>query len=415
LLIFKAADNRSVAATLKASSLRGWHAPRHLAFWAILTLIVICAAEVGSAVVVRLLLQSSVRQMFWSPDLDAARAAWEANAAAVDYELGWLSETVATSWPRDASGAKNNLDYPEPGEACGSAYGDSFIWGDEVPLADGWIEQLSRRLGCRVSNYGVSAYGTDQAYLRFHRADNDRAPIALLGIFPENIVRNVNQYRGFMGYAPEPFLVKGRFVLNDAGHLEWIARPRLEADGFLNMHTTPSLFLQHEYLLPDSRDGPIVVRFPYIIKLARFALAPRVRERMSGRTPWDEFFHPNHPSRALELTIAIVAAFVSEAEQRGKHPFIVMQPSGGSFRTGARFGRPDYATFVDEMANRGIGVFDPAPALIAALNGRSYCELYTKPSVCQGHFSVTGGGLVAEVVASELRRAGFVKDPAANN
>ena len=36
-------------------------------------------------------------------------------------------------------------------------------------LADGWVEQLSRKLGCRVANYGVSGYGTDQAYVRFQR------------------------------------------------------------------------------------------------------------------------------------------------------------------------------------------------------------------------------------------------------
>ena len=32
---------------------------------------------------------------------------------------------------------------------------------------DGWIERLSHKLGCRVANYGVDGYGTDQAYVRF--------------------------------------------------------------------------------------------------------------------------------------------------------------------------------------------------------------------------------------------------------
>jgi hypothetical protein len=54
-----------------------------------------------------------------------------------------------------------------------------------------------------VSDYGVSGYGADQAYLRFRRVP-DEAPVVILGIFGEGVIRNVNQYRGFLGWQQQP-------------------------------------------------------------------------------------------------------------------------------------------------------------------------------------------------------------------
>ena len=377
---------------------------RRFAFWLVLVALFAFVIEGGAWATVQVLLKSSVQYLFWDPDLTVVRAAWKANANAVDDELGWPSPSATTNPPRDASGAKYNPDFPIVNGACISAFGDSFVWGDEIPLADGWIEQLSRLIGCRVSNFGVSNYGTDQAYIRFRRLINNDAPVALLGIFPDDIVRNVNQYRGFMGAAPEPFWVKGRFLVDRFGRLEWIERPNLDADNWVELHRKPALFLPREYLLPDTHDGPVTVHFPYTLTLARIAIAPRIWSRLSGRTPWSEFYNVDHPSGAVPLTVAIANAFVREAQQRSKRAFIVMLPGAGSFREVGSLARPDYAPLVTSMAAQGIDVFDPVTALTVALNGRSYCELYVEPVACKGHFGVAGSALVAKVVAEELRR-----------
>ena len=54
-------------------------------------------------------------------------------------------------------------------------------------------------------------------------------------------------------------------------------------------------------------------------------------------------------------------------------------------------------------------MFDAGSALAVVLGGRSYCELYTRPDSCGGHFSSLGSGLLAEAAAAELRRRGLVK------
>jgi hypothetical protein len=382
---------------------------RRFAFWAILIFLLLAVMEGGCAIVLHFGIPSSAHFLVWNPDMAAARKAWTAAQGNWDDELGWPSPRDAVKPPRDPSGAKANTDFPPTARPCASAYGDSFVWGYGIPLADGWVEQLSRKLGCRVANYGVDGYGTDQAYVRFTRMTQDTAPVMLLGIFPENVMRNVNQYRGFLGFPQSPVWLKGRFVLGGAGKLQWIHRSRMDEAGYLRLLRDPPSMVTHEYLLPDSRDGPVTLRFPYTLALARLLLTPRLWVRLTGRPSWADFFHADHASGALALTAAIAEAFAGEAERRGKRALVVMLPGASSFRARAKFGETEYQPLVAALAARHVDVFDPAPALLAALGKRSYCDLYIFPTRCDGHFGVFGSGIVADVMLAELRRRGLLK------
>jgi hypothetical protein len=382
---------------------------RRLAFWACLIVLTVGVVEVAAAAVCFALLGTHGRFLLWRPDLAVARANFVAAANDVDAELGWPRPSEAAKPPRDATGAKINVEFPGPGGACASAYGDSFIWGEEIPLADGWIEQLSHQLGCRVANYGVSGYGTDQAYQRFRRSAADDAPVTFLGIFPENIVRNVNAYRALMGHAAHPTSLKGRFVLDGKGQFKWLSRPRLDAEGFVALNRAPAEALPDEYLLPDTRDGPVTMGFPYTLTLVRVALQPRLWTRFSGRPSWSAFYEKDHASRALALTAAIAKAFASEAERRGKKPLVIMLPGASSFRGKAKYGSFEYVALVDRLAGAGIPVFDAGPALLHKVGSNGYCSLYVHPESCDGHYGVAGSEIVAEVVAVELRQRALVR------
>ena len=214
------------------------------------------------------------------------------------------------------------------------------------------------------------------------------------------------RFRRGWGWAPG---VKGRFTLDVADRLEWITAPHLDTDAAVEMHRHPPAYLPHEYLLPDTRDGPVSLRFPYVLTLARVALMPRVWAHIRGRPSYAEYFEADHPSGALPLTIAIVDAFVKEAARRGTHVLIIVTPTVDSFRNYTDFKEHEYSPFLAAMTAKGVDVFDPTAALIAALNGHSYCELYVRPGPCQGHWGVAGGKIVGEVVAAELRRRGYIK------
>ena len=378
------------------------HGARLLAMRLIMLLIVLGAIEGSATLICRLVIAPHAPFLVFATDLEQVRRSWATEATVKDQELVW--PTDPTVLPRDHSGAKYNPDFPDPKNACASAYGDSFVWGEDIPLADGWVEQLSRLLGCRVANYGVSGYGTDQAYLRFRRTPDDEAPLVMLGIFPENIVRNVNQYRGFLGWPQEPLGIKGRFILGEDGMPEWVPRPRLGPDEFVAMHRTPEKYLPHDYLLPDSRDGPVTMRFPYAWTLAHIMFMPRIRARLQGWPAWRDYYAADHPSGALAVTIAIAEAFDREARQRGKRALVVMLPSASSFRGRARHGEFEYAPLVAALRTAGVDVLDGGDAFLAALNGRSYCALFSQPTHCEGHYGHEGSAILAEVVAAELRR-----------
>jgi hypothetical protein len=381
---------------------------RRIALWAIMILLLFSMVEGGSAIFLHYVTTTLAHFLVWDPDVEAAREAWEAAPGNWDNEIGWPSPRDSVSLPRDSSGAKMNAEFPQAARACISAYGDSFVWGDEIPMEDGWPEQLSHKLGCRVSNYGVSGYGTDQAYIRFERNAWDEAPIVLLGIFPEDVMRNVNQYRGFTGYPVNPSWLKGRYVLHRDGGLQWLHRPRIDEAGYLRLIGEPASVIPNDFLLPDTRDGPVTLRFPYTLALTRLLLKPRVWARLTGRPTWTNFYRPDHPSGALSLTVAIVEAFARTAEQRGESVLVVMLPGESSFRARAKFGEPEYLPLLTALAARHIEVFDTGPALLTALGPRSSCDLYVHPA-CDGHYGVFGSGVVADVVMQELRRRGLVK------
>jgi hypothetical protein len=375
--------------------------------WLLMMMLVLVLIEGLGAAVFWLVVVPEVGFLVWDPDINKARRAWGADWSVKDQELVWPTDPTAP--PRDRTGAKLNPEFPDPGRACASAYGDSFVWGDDIPLADGWIEQLSLRMGCRVSNYGVSGYGTDQAYLRFRRTTSDDAAVALLGIFPENIMRNVNQYRGFMGMSWGPLALKGRFFLNAAGHLEWTPRPQLGPELFLALHRAPAQVVPREHFLPDTHDGPVTLQLPITWTLVRMALTPRLREALIGRPVWSDFYAPDHASGALALTIALAEAFAQEAERRGKRALIIVLPSASSFRGQAVYGEFEYTALLNGLANKHIEVLDLGAALLDALGRRSYCTLYSDASGCKGHYGRDGGGLVAEVVGRELEGRGWVR------
>ena len=101
-------------------------------------------------------------------------------------------------------------------------FGDSFTAGEDVNDFETWghsLEILINEAGIRaeVLNFGVSAHGMDQAFLRWQKLGRSYDPdIVIFGLQPENLKRNVNVFRQVLNQNPAalPFS-KPRFVLVD--------------------------------------------------------------------------------------------------------------------------------------------------------------------------------------------------------
>ena len=382
---------------------------RSIRRWLVSIVCALIAVECSAALICWLMSTTPLTgRLLWRPDLELARNNWNAHLSVTDEAIGGLA----------ASGLKPNSEFSDGAQPCGSAYGDSFVGGAEVPNDEGWVEQLSHALGCRVNNYAVGGYGPDQAFLRFQQGLDD-SPMVLLGLDPNGIMDVVLQYDGFVTGELEPFSLKGRFLLEPSGRLKWLPPPRLDANGFVAMHRNPEHVLPHSYFLPDTRDGPVTFRFPYAVTLARVALMPRLHDALLRRSEWSSLYHPDHPSGALQLMIAISEAFVELAKARGKHALIVMLPVAGSFREQANHGEFEYAPLVAALRTKHIQVFDPGNAIIAALEGRSPCELFThqqagmawlaSPLPCGRHYSSLANTILARLVGAEIRRLNFLR------
>ncbi len=337
------------------------------------------------------------RLVFYNPPLISTYQEYMANRHPV---LGWPSKKMLRE-KYDVSGSRPIPAYPKPESACISLYGDSFTWSDSVDDSQAWSNQLSLIRKCRVSNYGVPGFGTDQALLRFESNKQDEAPLVLLNHFSGDIRRNVTQFRNLTS-DDDYFLLKPRFILNNGGlQLIPLVTPTLEEAKKIADH--PELNLPYEHFAPGGKTGIIKVHFPYIVSLLKALGNEHLQSRFKGIPVWESYYHPDHPSGALPLTVAIMKKFVEVAKARGKQPLITIIPNAHDIHYFNETGKWTYAPLVDALAKSGIETFDFGPKLIAKLNDKNVCELM-EAKLCYGHYNATGYRLLAELLDEYLRR-----------
>jgi len=295
--------------------------------------------------------------------------------------LGWPSPYKGESATLDGSGARRSPAFPSPGNECVSLYGDSFTFGEEVSNQEAWGNLLAQGLGCRVSNFGYGGYGTDQALLRFIGNNNDSAPLTILGIYVDNLLRNVNQYRYFLT-GTEPLGLKPRFILEN-GELKLVPIAKLSFDEFQRALSKPESVWQHETFLSGSSDGPIVWSFPYTLSLMRLvassSFSHRIINKLRRQPSWLEFYREDHPSGALPTTVAIVSEFGRVAIQRGKSMLVVIFPNRQAFDILQRTGLSPLEPLVEALNGRGIQVIDLTKDFATYLRSRSFCDVVTSP------------------------------------
>ena len=241
-------------------------------------------------------------------------------------------------------------------------YGDSFAWSDEVDADHAWPNVLARSIQCRVDNFGVRGYGTDQAYLRYRQnlaAAKETAPIVVIAVMTENVIRNVNQHRYFL-YAADPFGLKPRFVLGKDRHLKLVPMPVFSHAAFDRALRDPAAFFPYEFLLPGSGHGLVWLRFPYT--RAAVAASGRLlfilRAKLAGLPLYYPFYEPGHPAHAVDLTAAIVAQFHDDVVRNGHKPFVIIIPTGYELRYYRRHHVWVHQPLVDSLSQRNISVIN---------------------------------------------------------
>jgi hypothetical protein len=357
-------------------------------------------AEIGLASLPSIFNPRAIVNLFYIPP-NIGPKEYEHYLSVRDPNLGWPSP-IANADNLDSSGARVSPAFPTPGTECVSLYGDSFTFGSEVNNEQAWGNILARNLGCRVANFGVGGYGTDQSVLRFTANTKDSSSTVILGIFADNVLRNVNQYRYFLT-GGETLGLKPRFVLR--GDILTVSPlPKLSYPEFRNAITDPrNSIWQHEFFLPDTDYGPTIWRFPYTLSFAKLMLSKKTWnlaiDAVRHVPSWIDFYKEGHPSRALETTAAIVEQFKKVADLRGKSAFVILFPTPASFATFKNTKVSVFDPLVNRLQKKGISVVDLTKDFVTSLRDRNFCDIVTRHDACVGHFDPEGNQMVAELVA----------------
>lgn len=320
-----------------------------------------------------------------------------------DRELGWNWRPSSVSedglYATNALGARGPREYgpaPAPGKRRVVTFGDSFTFGDEISPEDSFqlqLEGLDPKL--EVLNFGVSGYGTDQAWLRYQRVGRGLgAEVVCIGLMLENIGRNVNRYRPLWATRTGVCVTKPRFVLGAGGALGLVPQPfetRSELHAAIVDGSVLARAAEHEYWL--GRPNVPTGKLSGLVRVAAGFLA--YRERAPARL-WRE-----PEGEPFRVTLAILDGFQRQALSDGAHlaPVLVF-PALEDMLAYALPGRPYWTELLAELERRRMPHID----LIAPLTAAAHAERDgIKKLYAGGHLSGDGNAIVARELLAWIR------------
>ena len=285
---------------------------------------------------------------------------------------------------------------PESGTYRIAIFGDSFTEGADAHFHQTWGAVLGDLLAdtgmeVEVLNFGVSAYGIDQAFLRWRTLGADFEPdLVILGLQPENVKRNVNLHRKLYYASSGVFLFKPRFVLSSDQALQLINVPTPPPDQVVDIVRSiddwPLIDQDFHY---DPQDyEPTWWRTSRLV-----ATSLEVVHRLGLR---DKFYSPQ--SEPVQVSMAIIREFEREVRSADGEFLVVYLPTlGDSLVPRSKGQRPMYQDFLD-MVQSEFELISPVPALMEGETPETFARLYF-----EGHFSAEGNARVARVLADRLR------------
>lgn len=315
--------------------------------------------------------------------------------------LGWPNpDRFGHDSMHDFSGSRITPSFLDPSKYKTriSLYGDSFTWGDQVDHDHAWGNILSDMLQVRVANYGVSGYGSDQAFLRFLHNTGDEANIVFLNHLSENIIRNINQYRQLL-YAGEGLGFKPRFIIQRSGNLELIPTPYFSETEYSDVVKDPGSHLPYEYFIPNGPSGIQKLSFPYTWTFLKCFRNFHIRAKLR-QVPWyAEFYDTDHPSKALNVTMGILKQFHEDALARGKTPIITIIPDEPDLVFFRKKGRWPYQSLIDELKNQSIEVFNFGEGVMRHLGADDIQVVFNDSH----HFNEKENHILASIAFEYLR------------
>jgi hypothetical protein len=326
--------------------------------------------------------------------------------------LGWTIKPNGASklYRANSQGIRGDREYsftPPPGFIRISSFGDSFTHCHDVENQDTWQERLTELLpNSEVLNFGVGAYGLDQALLRY-RQEGVRfiSHIILIGYWPGDIYRNVNVFRPFLSPKASSPLTKPRFTVMN-GDLALLPNPMRELDQYNELLANPRETLNwigtHDHFYGNTRYESCRFDFLPSVRLAKIAKGV-INRKYRNDIISDGYY--NEASEAFDVTRRIFDQFYESAAGNKSLPVFVLFPGRDDVAQYLKAGTKKYSPLLKYFDKSGylyvdlLGAFDNA--------GRDYevGDLFV------GHYSPLANRLAAGHIHDYLRERGLT-DPA---
>ena len=297
-----------------------------------------------------------------------------------------------------------------------ATFGDSFTWGTDLQHTETWQTALSAMLGRNVFNFGATAFGTDQALLRYLR-DHKKVDvkISILSLIPENINRLANVYRKFYFKrtglpATKPYftLVDGQVTLNENPIQKAADIVRLRDEAFVRQ------LAEFDYWARLILERPRK-KFPYSSLLFDSDFLSQTKDIVLGKDTlkYSEARSTHNlweNSTYVTIMKYIFTTFVEEARNSGETPIVMLLPQGQSIER-LLTGRPYRGEFVvqNECREKGYLCIFPAEYMAQRIGAVDQIPLYYFRNG-YGHPTPRGTQLIAEAVFRFLEDNRLIAD-----
>lgn len=262
-------------------------------------------------------------------------------------------------------------------------------------------------MNCRIVNYGVGGYGTDQTLLKLKQLIRaDPSPTIFFDVMPENIIRNLNQYRQLIAGRPQ-FSLKPRYKL-ESNSLKLVPTPDITLEKYEDFQKAPERYLKDEYFVRGSKYGKAEFKLPYTVSLLKVFLNLNFRALFGADSGYLDFYDPSHKSNALPLMAKIIEEAALLVKTEAKAFWVVVIPSCLDLKYKQESGEWGYQSLLDILDQKHMPVINTGEDFYREMieHNRSGCDFCGR---CQEHFSPEGNQLLAEVLYKKLKREGQLR------
>jgi hypothetical protein len=271
---------------------------------------------------------------------------------------------------------------------CGSAWGGSFTFADDVSDDEAWPYLASVRLGCEIANFGIKGFGFDQTLLLFQEHPPQQSVVILVMVRPMVIAGATSSWTfvDLDNHLPRARLTKPMFTLQEGTlHLKSRPEPTVEA-------------ITRTYREDIYGRGWTPLQFPFTLSIARALYRWQTIQDPHAI----DVMGPTIEARQWrEVAIATIAAMAKAAVQNDDRFVVLLLPLPGYLTD------PGLVAMLNALAKQAPAacLIDPTEELkqIAA-------TLHDPPGLetATGHFNAVGNAALADALVRGLGRCGII-------